>query len=191
MNLVCTYDIKYVSLNFRTVVSYHSISLSSSFGADLQIQSQLLTPSHFPVAFLSLIWHHILQTVSSMHLAWLAPRDSAVHTHSFASASQSPDCLPLSWHHPAHNVCCVFSPGPSSSGSQMYFSKSSSEQRHSFSISHVPLECPATRHQYLHIDSCILQDIDERFFRAIMTDGLGRAKCGSRVWNGFPWLSQF
>ena len=43
-----------------------------------------------------------------------------------------PDCLPLSWHHPAHNVCCVFSPGPSSSGSQMYFSKSSSEQRHSF-----------------------------------------------------------
>ena len=35
-------------------------------------------------------WHHILQTVSSMHLAWLAPRDSAVHTHSFASASQSP-----------------------------------------------------------------------------------------------------
>ena len=36
-------------------------------------------------------WHHILQTVSSMHLAWLAPRDSAVHTHSFASASQSPE----------------------------------------------------------------------------------------------------
>ena len=132
-----------------------------------------------------------------------------------------PDCLPLSWHHPAHNVCCVFSPGPSSSGSQMYFSKSSSEQRHSFfkriiynfiilhnpefliykaysgnlsettSISHVPLECPATRHQYLHIDSCMLQDIDERFFRAMMTDGLGRAKFGSRVWNGLPWLGQF
>ena len=135
-----------------------------------------------------------------------------------------PDCLPLSWHQPAHNVCCVVSPGPSSSGSQMYFSKSSSEQRHSFferiiydvfilnngdyqdfyiymayfrnlsettSISHVPLECPATRHQYLHIDSCILQDIDDRFFRATITDGLGRAKFGSRVWNGFPWLSQF
>ena len=59
------------------------------------------------------------------------------------------------------------------------------------SISHVPLECPATRHQYLHIDSCILQDIDDLFFRAIMTDGLGRAKLGSSVWNGFPRIGQF
>lgn len=36
-------------------------------------------------------WHHMLQTVSSMHLACLAPSSAPVHTHSFALVSQSPE----------------------------------------------------------------------------------------------------
>ena len=44
------------------------------------------------VAFFKRIytWHHMLQTVSSMHLACLAPSSAPVHTHSFALVSQSP-----------------------------------------------------------------------------------------------------
>ena len=33
----------------------------------------------------------MLQTVSSMHLACLAPSSAPVHTHSFALVSQSPE----------------------------------------------------------------------------------------------------
>ena len=133
-----------------------------------------------------------------------------------------PDCFPLSWHHPAHRVCWVLFPGPSSFGSQMYFSKSSSEHKHSpldrkklmkhrqilhfnqkfyfersiypnndldiTSISQLPVECPAIRHQYLHTDSWILQEKEDLFLLAIMIDGFGFTILkGSEFWKLFPW----